>query len=89
MLKEVPVTLSKDSRCWILRIGNETTYPASLTSVFFSLAREEMDLNGITTHEEVIGMLEDVRDSIIERVANLEEKVEAWDRTKYHKETLL
>jgi hypothetical protein len=89
ILAEVPVVVSKDPRCWILRIGGETTYPASLTGLFLTLTKEEFRLEGITTLEEILAAVEEARDRIIEKVATLEKKVEEWDRSSQYKEMQL
>ena len=87
--KNVPILVTKDRRCWVLKIGSSTTYPTSLTSVFMTIAREDVQLSGVSSTDDVISALEKTRDHIIEMVSGLEKKVEEWDRSEHHKQTHL
>lgn len=55
---KVPILIAKDSRCWILRIGSQQTYPSSLIGVFKEIAQAEAlqlrdgaDINDLIAHQ--------------------------------------
>lgn len=82
---DAPIVIVKDPRCWILKVGNDTIYPSSLTGVFMAIANQDIELEGLTTADEVITALAETRDRIVERIADLERRVEEWDKTEQYK----
>lgn len=80
------VTIAKDPRCWVLRIGSDVTYPTTLTHAILALASQDIEIEGTTTADEVIAALAETKDRIVERIADLERKVEEWDKTEHYKE---
>jgi len=81
---EVKVIIDRDATSWALRVGNDTNYPASLTGIFLDLTRRGITLNGVATTDDVIEALERTKNEIVEIVAELERKVEEWDRTEMY-----
>jgi len=55
---KVPILIAKDSRCWILRIGSQQTYPSSLVGVFKEIAqaealqlKDDADIDDLIAHQ--------------------------------------
>jgi hypothetical protein len=78
-IREMPILLAKDSRCWILRIGSFQTYPTSLVGVFQTIAQEEaLELNADATVEDVIAEQKAVEERIAEMGRRLDKRIREY-----------
>lgn len=70
--KPVTVSLSKDTCCWILRIGSRSVFPTKLRDVFETLVHEEVNLDNAT---DAPSLLEEFK-RVEARIREMADKIE-------------
>lgn len=70
--KALPVILSKDACCWILKIGSKTVFPTKLSGVFEAVIHAEVVLDNAA---DATALLEEFKRAE-QRIRELADKIE-------------
>ena len=70
--KPVPVVLSKDACCWILKIGSKSVFPTKLRDVFEILVHEEVNLDNVSDSPSLLEEFKRVE----QRIREMADKIE-------------